>query len=237
MTTTVKLALANAEVNRLFIRKLPNDTRFYEAMMQKVSALLTHAQAQHVYALRDLGNIQAAIQLLTNQLDDNRDQFEAVLEKKKQTRGKAFTFEARFHPSVSFSNRIAVDLVELFETYDTLISTLKLLRTAGCFANDDDYFNNVRRYFKLVNQLLSQILLTPVKTQPTITFADVIDNAEAYQQVAIVHGAIDCAWLYRAMTSNLAPRLRESVRQPLLYRLNKRIQVMTDPVDQPQEVH
>ena len=88
-----------------------------------------------------------------------------------------------------------------------------------------------------MNQLLSQILLTPVKTQPTITFADVIDNAEAYQQVAIVHGAIDCAWLYRAMTSNLAPRLRESVRQPLLYRLNKRIQVMTDPVDQPQEVH
>ncbi len=36
MTTTIKLTLANREVNRLFTRKLANETLFYEALMQKI---------------------------------------------------------------------------------------------------------------------------------------------------------------------------------------------------------
>ncbi len=237
MTTTVKLALANAEVNRLFTRKLANNTRFYDAMMQKISVLSTRAHEQQAYALLALHQIQSSIQSTVNQFDDALDQLEGVLEKKKQARGKAFTFEPQFHPTVSFSNRIAADLVTLYELYDKLISMLKLLRAAGCFANDDDYFNNVRRYFKAANQLLSQILLTPVKTLPTITFADVIDNADDYLNMASVQGDIDCGWLYRAMTSNLAPRLNEAVRQPLLSRLKQRLEPQIESIKPLREAH
>ena len=222
MTITVKLALANTEVNQLFTRKLANNTRFYDAMMQKISVLSRHAQEQQVYALQALHRIQSSIQTLTHQFDDEIDQFEGLLEKKKQARGKSFSFQARFHPSVSFENRIAADLVMLFEMYDRLLSTLNILRAVGCFANDDDYFHNLRRYFKQVNRLLSHVMLTPVKTLPSTLFSDVIDNTDNYLQAASIHGDIDCAWLYRAMTSNLAPRLHEAIRQPLLSRLKNR---------------
>ena len=237
MTTTVKLALANAEVNRLFTRKLPDGTRFYDAMMQKIAVLSTRAHEQQAYALLALHHIQLSIQSTINAFDDALDKYEGVLEKKKQVRGKAFTFEPRFHPTVSFSNRIAADLVTLYELCDKLISTLKLLRAAGCFTNDDDYFNQARRYFKAVNQLLSQIVLTQVKTLPTITYADVIDNADDYQKIVPLQGGIDCGWLYRAMTSNLAPRLHEAVRQPLLSRLKQRLELQLDPIKPFHEAH
>lgn len=224
MSTTVQLALANTEVNRLFTRKMPNNLLFYEALLRKVSLLSQRAYAQHVYALQALQRIHEDVHALMNRFDDELDRFEGLLEKKKQTRGKVFSFEARFHPVVSFSNSISVDLVALCEMYDKLLSTIKLMRTAGCFANDDDYFDNVRLGFKSVNQLFSQIILIPVKTLPTTTFLDVIDDAPDYVSQKDTFGVIDCAWLYQAVNSNLAPRLHETVRKPLLLRLKKKLE-------------
>ena len=233
MTATINLALANAETHQLFTRKLENNTNYYDALMQKIASLLKRAHEQQVYALLSLHRIQESIQGLINQLDDELDTFEGVLEKKKQTRGKVVTFETRFHVKVHFEHGIAVDLVTLFELYDRLISTLKLLRATGSFANDDDYYNNLRRYFKSMNQLLSQILLASVKTLPHVTFSDAIDKTASYIDVASTRGEIDCEWLYRAMTSNLAPRLHESKRKPLLLRLKNRLEPRIESTELP----
>ncbi|MBA2711020.1 MAG: DUF1845 family protein [Tatlockia sp.] len=170
--------------------------------------------------------IQDAIHGQTTQFFDEIDKFEGLLEKKKHLKGMAFDYKARFEPTVAFDSSIAADLVELFAVYDRLISTLKILRFAGCFVQDNDYFSNLRRTFKAINRLLSQIQLAKINTLPAITVMDVIDNNESYQMIANLAGEIDYNSLYRAMTSNLAPRLEEKIRQPLLYRLKNKIKAL-----------
>ncbi|MBA2710114.1 MAG: DUF1845 family protein [Tatlockia sp.] len=226
MTTTIKLTLANAEVNRLFTRKLDNQLLFYEALMQKINALLRRCQLNQAYSLLALQGIQEAIHKLTTQCFDEIDKFEGLLEKKKHLKGMAFNHSTRFEPKVAFDSSLAADLVELFAVHDRLISTLKILRFAGCFSQDNDYFANLRRTFKSINRLLSQIQLIKINTLPAVTFEDVIDNKESYQLIANLAGEIDYIALYRAMTSNLAQRLEEKIRQPLLYRLKKKIKAL-----------
>ncbi|MBA2651651.1 MAG: DUF1845 family protein [Tatlockia sp.] len=226
MTTTIKLTLANAEVNRLFTRKLANQMGFYEALMQKINALIRRCQLNQAYSLLALLDIQDAIHGLTTQYFDEIDKFEGLLEKKKHLKGMAFDYSTRFEPKVAFDSSLAADLVELFAVYDRLISILKLLRFAGCFSRDDDYFANLRRTYKSVNRLLSQIQLTKIQELPAVTLMDVIDNTESYQLIANLNGEIDYNALYRAMTSNLAPRIAEKLRQPLLYRLKKKIKAL-----------
>lgn len=224
MTTTIQLTLANAEVNRLFTQKLPNDVLFYEAVMRKVSHLLTRCRAQHAYALLALYEIQKAIQRLTTLCYDDIDKFEGLLDKKNHLKGKTFHFAPRFQVEVKFDSAIAADLVEFFGVYDRLFSMIKTLRVAGCFVDDETYYTNLRRYFKATSRMLSQIQLTPLQTMPDISFSDVIDNTINYQQILASVQPIDLKQLYQAMISNLAPRIEEKIRQPLLARLKQQIE-------------
>lgn len=223
MPTTVKLALSNLEVNRIFTRELRPKISFYQDMMGKVIGLVKRAKSQQVYALLVLYQIDQSIQAIIQSFYDEIDKFEGLLERKKHLAGKTFTHKPAYFPEVSFDNGIANSLVELFEVYDRLISQLKTLRTAGCFANDDDYFSNLRRYFKTINHLLSQIMLVSLKDLPSVTFTDAVENTDDYQLSAKIHGEVDFTVLVHALKSNLAPRLEEKIRQPLLHKL-KRLQ-------------
>ena len=152
------------------------------------------------------------------------DRLEGVLDKKKHLAGKTFNFAPCFYPEVDFNSSIAALLVEFFEVYDRLLSTLKILRVSQAFGNDDDYFTYLRRYFKSVNQLLSRIHLTKVHSLPTVTFMDAIDNSDTYQIASNSFGEVNYSTLYEAITSNLAPRLEEKIRGPLLRNLKKKLQ-------------
>jgi hypothetical protein len=232
MTTTVKLTLSNFEVNRLFTRELKAGVNFYQQLMSKVASLMRRCQEQHVYPLLRLYQMNERINRTLHNFYDEIDKFEGVLEKKKHLAGKKFNFKPVHFPEAHFDNALASNLVELFEVYDRLISQLKILRTAGCFTNDDDYFSNLRRYFKEVNRLLSDLLLSSVKDLPPITLEEAIKHTESYQSYAQLHGEMDFSLLYKALTSNLAPRLEEKIRQPLLSLLNKRLQQENEPTYQ-----
>lgn len=223
MTTTIKLTLANKEANRLFTRKTAEGKLFYKGVIQKITMLLRRCEAQQAYSLLSLHQMQASIHKLTNQFSDELDKFEGLLEKKRHLNGKIISFGAKFYPVCNLDSSLASDLVELVEVYDKLLSTLKLLRVAGSFASDEDYFANLRRFFKEINKVLSGILLTPVNGLPKFTFEEVVDESLTYQLTANFMGKIDYQILYDALTSNLAPRLEEKIRQPLLHRLKKKL--------------
>lgn len=40
-----------------------------------------------------------------------------------------------------------------------MMAVLKLIRLAGCFEPDEIYFGNIRRYQKMVNLMLSDVIL------------------------------------------------------------------------------
>ena len=224
MTTTVKLALANFEVYRLFTRELKEGVNFYQQLMNKVGSLIKRCQALHAYPLLRLYQMNEEITQTLQHFYDEIDKFEGVLEKKKHLAGKQFYYKPVHFLEAPFDNALASNLVELVEVYDKLISTLKTLRTAGCFSNDDDYFNNLRRYFKTVNRLLSQLLLSSMKDLPPITLDEVFKQAQSYKAHATLHGQLDWSQLYKALTSHVAPRLEEKTRRPLLALLNQRLQ-------------
>jgi hypothetical protein len=223
MSTTITLTLANFEVHRVFLRELKTGSNFYQEVLSKANSLMKISQEGRVFALLHLYHMHEAIKTTVNHFYDEIDKFEGVLEKKKHLAGKKLAFKPKHFPEIPFDNAIASVFVELFTVYDQLISQLKTLRTAGCFTNDNDYFNNLRRFFKSVNTLLSQCLLIPLKAMPSITIDEAIDRAEVYQTHAKVHGEMDYMLLQKALTSHIAPRLEEKIRQPLLVRLNQRL--------------
>lgn len=230
MTTFVTLTLCNFEVNHLFTRTLKNGENFYQKLMNKVASLIKCCQEQRVYALLSLYQMNEAVNTIIQKFYDDIDAFEGVLEKKKLLAGKKITYQPVHFPKARFDSALACSLVELFEVYDHLISLLKTLRTAGCFSNDDDYFNNLRRYFKEVNRLLSALLLTSVKDMASITLDEAVHQKESYQLHTTQHGDMDYSILYKALTSNVAPRLEEKIRQPLLFHLNKKLQQESEPL-------
>ena len=82
-----------------------------------------------------------------------------------------------------------------------------------------------------MNRLLSTLLLSSVKELPSITLDEAIHQKESYQLHTTHHGEIDYSLLYKALTSNVAPRLEEKIRQPLLSLLNKRLQHDSEPLN------
>lgn len=223
MTTFVTLTLSNSEVHRLFTRTLKNGDNFYQKLMRKIGSLIKCAQEQRAYALLSLYQLNEEVNSTIQTFYDDIDKFEAVLEKKKHLTGKKITYKPIYFPKVPFDSALASSLVELFEVYDRFISILKTLRSAGCFSNDDDYFSNLRRSFKEVNRLLSTLLLISVKELPPLTLDEAIHQNANYEAHAAHVGAMDYVLLHKAITSNVAPRIEEKIRQPLLVLLGNRL--------------
>lgn len=219
MNITMTLCIANAEVNRLFTRKMPDNTLFYDRVIQKINALYKRAREQQAYALITLNQFQVAILELTHELYDAIDNYEGLLERKKYLKGKTFSFPERFQQALNFDSSIAADLAALFEVFDRLISTMKIVRHAGCFMKDEDYWHHSRKSFRKINQLLSHIQLVSLKSLPTISCEDVIDNNEACLKAFEVAGSVDKALLHELVTSRLAPEFSEKIRNSLLHRL------------------
>lgn len=231
MNTSVTLAFANAEVNHIFTRKLPDNRIFYGQVIQKINALQKKVKEQQVYALLVLHQHAKSIKNLTQSFYDAMDKYEGLLEKKKHLKGKAFHFPEKFQQTLPFDSSLAADLVALFEIYDRLVSTLKVTRLAGCFMDDGDYWHHLRGFFRSVNQLLSNIQLTSLKSLPAVTFEEVINDTEIYRNAALAAGPVDLALLGELLTSRLSPGLEEKIRQALLQRLKKRHAIETASSD------
>ena len=59
------------------------------------------------------------------------------------------------------TNPLSMQLIEFIEIYDKLIAALKLLQLAGCFESDEIFWGNTKRYQKIANQMLSDLVLAP----------------------------------------------------------------------------
>lgn len=98
---------------------------------------------------------------LKNKMSEDVSQFEIVFTKKSSIPISKVDYVIKFKPRVIVTNPLSLKLIEFIKVYDKLISCLKLLRLAGCFELETVYWDNVRRYQKIVNSMLSDILLSP----------------------------------------------------------------------------
>lgn len=159
MKASIELALRTREVNQLFHRKINGDRLFIEAILHKFNIVINRCNQQNPQALTAHKQIEQKLQDLTRQFTAEITKFEMLLTKKKYFDNKTINFLSQFHLKITVTNPLALQLIELIETYDKLIAMLKFLGLAGCFKEDEIYFENIKRIQKSTNSVLSKILL------------------------------------------------------------------------------
>ncbi|MBA2650295.1 MAG: DUF1845 family protein [Legionella sp.] len=163
MKAEITLNLRTREVYKLFERKISGDRLFIEAILHKINIVIGRCRKQDSIDLKVLEEIEQKLNFLTQELNSESNRFEELIYKKKEFKNKQINFTAQFYQKITVSNPISMKLAELIDAYDRLIAVLKLLRLTGCFDTDKTYFYNIKFHQKLVNQLLSKILLFKTK--------------------------------------------------------------------------
>jgi hypothetical protein len=159
MKVTVTLELKTREVNQLFERKINGDRLFINAILHKFNRVTGLCRKEAPGAQEAYQNIEKSVLNLTQQFSDEVNRFRGILEKKTGLSSKKISISPTFHPKIFAENPLTVHLIELIETYDNLVATLKLLHLAGCFQSEQDYYANITRSQKVVNRMLSKILV------------------------------------------------------------------------------
>lgn len=152
MQLTIDLHLKTREVYQLFQLRI-SDTRFFmDAVSRKINRIALVApeiQRQIEQDLRSL--ITAFAQKITS--------FEKLLDKNKSIKTKTIKVIPQFHTKLTLTNKLGFLLVEFIESYDNLISLIRLLHLAACFDSDAAYYANLRHVKKMGNRMLSNLLL------------------------------------------------------------------------------
>lgn len=160
MKINIELALRTHEVYQLFARKLNGKRLFIDAIQHRLNKLSTLSN-QDCRQATVLEQLKDKITTLTSHFLAETTRFKALLNQKKDFEGKSIQCVVKFRPMMKLFNPLSALLVHFLECYDHLMATLKLLRLAGCFCSDIDYFYIVKHYQKMANQLLSRLLITP----------------------------------------------------------------------------
>ena len=159
MKTHIELSLKTSEVYQLFERKINRDRLFIQAILHKFNIVINRCNQQEPQALLTYKQLEQKLHRLTKQFGNEIIKFRLLLAQKKNFDNNKISYAVQFKPIITLTNPLAMQLVELIETYDELIAVHKLLRFAGCFESDGIYFENVKRIQKLVNQQLSGFIL------------------------------------------------------------------------------
>ena len=122
---------------------------------------MNYCRQQDPQALASYNKMKQNIIRFTQQFTDEIMRFETLLAKKKGFADKKISYVVKFKPAVIVSNPLSMQLIEFLEIYDKLIAALKILQLAGCFESDDIFWSNTKRYQKIANQMLSNIVLAP----------------------------------------------------------------------------
>lgn len=161
MKASIELSLCTREVYKLFERKIGGNRFFIEAILHKMNIVINRCQNQESRSIAIYKQVEQKILNLTQQFTDEVERFDALLSKKKEFASKKVNFVIQFHPSLIISNHLGIQIIQLIEAYDKLVAPVKLLHLAGCLGTDELYYENMTRYQKVANQVLSTLMLTP----------------------------------------------------------------------------
>jgi hypothetical protein len=159
MKANIELALRTREVYQLFERKLKKNRLFIDAIQHRINKLINLSKQQCKQSTTVLEQLKDKLTSLTTYFLAEITRFNVLLNQNKVLEGKSIQYVIQFRPTIILYNHLSPLLVKFLECYDHLIATLKLLRLAGCFCSEIDYFHTVKQYQKMANQLLSSLLI------------------------------------------------------------------------------
>ena len=158
MKTSIELALRTREVYQLFERRISGDRLFIEAILHKFNVVMNRCRQRDPLALASYKQIEKNIIGFTQQFTDEITRFETLLAMNKDFTSSKINYVVKFRPAIIVTNPLSMQLIEFIEIYDKLIAALKLLQLLGCFESDEVFWGNTKRYQKITNQRLSNLM-------------------------------------------------------------------------------
>ncbi len=160
MKASIELALRTREVYQLFERRISKNRLFIEAILHKFNVVMNRCKQRNPQALAYYKQIEKNIVGFTQQFTNEITRFETLLTMKKDFAHTKVSYIPQFRPVIIATNPLSIKLIEFIEIYDKLMATLKLLQLAGCFESDEVFWGNTKRYQKIANQMLSDLMLS-----------------------------------------------------------------------------
>lgn len=161
MKVNIKLELRTREVYQLFERRISGERLFIDAILHKFNVVMNRCRQKDPQALASYKQMKQKIIEFTQQFTDEIARFETLLAIKKDFARTKVSYIPQFGPVIIVTNPLTILFIEFIEIYDKLIAALKLLQLAGCFKSDEIFWGNTKRFQKIANQMLSNLVLTP----------------------------------------------------------------------------
>jgi len=159
MKIIVTLNLANREVVHLFSRKIDGKRLFMNTLLHKFNKVISACQ-------ESLHLIEQMLAELSHQFERDIMVYSALLARKQSLSMQSTEVIRQFHPKIIVCNQLGMQLVTLIEVYDCWMTTLKLLRLAGGFEQEADYYVNIHRGQREINRALGKIISISLSLSP-----------------------------------------------------------------------
>ncbi len=159
MKTSVTIELKTREAYQLFMRKINGDRLFINAVLHKLNKITGLCRKEDPAAVEHFQVIEKNLFALNQQFKAENKKFQKLLQKEEYLKNKKITFKTQFFPQINIENPLAMDLLNVFESFDSLMAIIKLLYLAGCFKSSQDYHSSIQKAQKTLNRTLSQIIL------------------------------------------------------------------------------
>ena len=166
MKVRFELELRTREVYQLFERRINGDRLFIETILHKFNIVLNRCRQRDPLALASYKKIENTVVGFTQQFTDEITRLETMLTKKKDFAATKINYITKYRPVIIVTTPLSIQFIEFIEIYDKLIATLKLLQLVGCFESNDIFWNNTKRYQKIANQALSNLMAEPKTIEP-----------------------------------------------------------------------
>jgi hypothetical protein len=158
MKVNVELALSTREVYQLFERRISGERLFIAAILHKFNSVMNHCKRASPQALPCHHQIERNIRTLSQHFTDEITRVESLLVQRKSFEITKINYVVKYKPMVIVTNPLTMQLIKFIELYDKLVAVLKFLQLAGCFESNKDCLNNIKRYQKIANQMLSSLM-------------------------------------------------------------------------------
>jgi len=213
------LKLVNKEADNIFIRTVGQEQLFMILVMSRINNLIHDCLFGKAAALIETYKINQRINDMADYFYDEIDKFEGLLERRNGLEHKKVKFISQHTHEMSVSSELSINISNLIEVFDKLISTIKLVHLSGGFDCLHSFYATKQRAQKKLNRLLSTIMQSKSTKDAQMNVSDILKNNS--DQLFEIPSKKDIDILIKAMNTSYGPGLSKHIKAQITFRLKQ----------------
>jgi len=219
MKATKELHLVNKETARIFTRKISSQRFFMTAVITRVNGLIHDCVLGKILALVEASKINDLICTTTEELYDEIDKFEGLLERRNNFDHTKVKFMTQFKQEISCGSEININISNMIEAFDSLISIIKLVHLSDGFDSQATCFDVIKNIQKKINIMLGSIINLKATKNSQSNICDILNSNSNEDYIRVVEKNLSI--ILKAMESTYAPAINRSIKTQIIFRLKK----------------